>query len=57
MQMIYFLNVVYAGKLNDDSKLAGLGLGTSLLTCLTLYVIIGMNGALETRVAQAYGAG
>ena len=36
--------------------MAGLGLGTSLLECLTLYIIMGMNGALETLVAQAYGA-
>ena len=56
MQLTYFINTVYAGKLNDDAKLAGLGLGTSLLECLTLYIIMGMNGALETLVAQAYGA-
>ena len=56
MQMTYFINTVYAGSLNDDAKLAGLGLGTSLLECLTLYIIMGMNGALETLVAQAYGA-
>ena len=56
MQLTYFINTVYAGKLNDDAKLAGLGLGTSLLECLTLYILMGMNGALETLVAQAYGA-
>ena len=57
MQLIYFINTVYAGKLNDPHKLAGLGLGTSVLECLTLYIIMGMNGALETLVAQAFGAG
>ena len=56
MQLTYFINTIYAGKLNDESKLAGLGLGTSLLECFTLYIIMGMNGALETLVAQAYGA-
>ena len=56
MQLTYFINTIYAGKLNDESKLAGIGLGTSFLECLTLYIIMGMNGALETLVAQAYGA-
>ena len=56
MQLTYFINTIYAGTLNDDAKLAGLGLGTSMLECLTLYIIMGMNGALETLVAQAYGA-
>ena len=36
--------------------MAGIGLGSSLLECLALYIIMGMNGALETLVAQAYGA-
>ena len=56
MQLTYFINTVYAGHLNDESKLAGLGLGTCLLECLTLYIIMGMNGALETLVSHAYGA-
>ena len=56
MQLIYFINAVYAGQLNDASKLAGLGLGTCMLECFTLYIIMGMNGALETLVAHAYGA-
>lgn len=56
MQLTYFINTVYAGHLHDASKLAGLGLGTCLLECLTLYIIMGMNGALETLVAHAYGA-
>lgn len=56
MQLTYFINAVYAGHLNDESKLAGLGLGTCILESLTLYIIMGMNGALETLVAHAYGA-
>ena len=42
--------------MNDPAKLVGLCLGTSLLESLALYIVIGMNGALETLVAQAYGA-
>ena len=41
--------------MGDASKLAGMGLGNSY-RLLMLYVIIGMNGALETLVSQAYGA-
>ena len=55
-QLLYFINAVYAGHMNDEAKLAGIGLGTCLLECITLYVIIGMNGALETLVSTAYGA-
>ena len=36
--------------------MAGVGLGQSLLWSLTLYIIMGMNGALETLVSQAFGA-
>ena len=56
MKLIYFINTVYAGQLSDESKLAGLGLGTCLLELLALYFIMGMNGALETLVAHAFGA-
>ena len=57
MQLIYTINTMYAGKLGDPAKIAGLGLGTSLLECLTLYIIMGMNGTQETLVSQAFGAG
>ena len=55
-QLPAFVNIVYAGKFADDAKLAGVGLGQSLLWSLTLYIIVGMNGALETLVSQAFGA-
>lgn len=51
MQLTYFINTIYAGKLQDAPLLAGLGLGTCLLESFTLYILIGMNGALETLTA------
>ena len=47
-----------AGRIFDDPvKLAGIGLAVMLLNCLLFWPLLGMNGALETLVAQAYGAG
>ena len=42
--------------MNDEAKIAGLGLGISLVESITFSVFFGMNGALETLVAQAFGA-
>ena len=56
LQLTYFINTVYAGHLNDEAKLAGVGVGVSIVECFTLYILIGLNGAMETLVAQAYGA-
>lgn len=56
MQLSYTINTIYAGKIGDAAVLAGLGLGTALLESMTLFVIIGMNGACETLTAQAFGA-
>ena len=57
LQLTYFVNVVLAGHLDDPAKLAGVGLGTSLLNVVLFYPMMGMNGAVETLVAQAFGAG
>lgn len=56
MQLTYFINTIYAGHLANSALLAGLGLGTALLESLTLFILIGMNGALETLTAHAFGA-
>ena len=57
MQLIYTINTMYAGKMGDATKIAGLGMGTSFLECVTLCTLIGMNGAVETLVSHAFGAG
>ena len=58
MQLIEIINLVLAGRIFDDPvKLAGIGLAVMLLNCLLFWPLLGMNGALETLVAHAYGAG
>ena len=50
-------NTIFAGRFNDAAKLAGVGLGTSAMCIICLAVVIGLNGALETLVSQAFGYG
>ena len=51
------VNTVYAGRFNDAAKLAGVGLGNTTLNILCLSIMMGMTGALETFVSQAFGYG
>lgn len=57
LNLKYVINSVYAAKLDDASMLAGVGLGYSLTTIMSFAIFDGMNGALETLVSQAFGAG
>ena len=50
------VNLVYAGQMNNGARVAGLGLGISLVESITFSVFFGMNGAIETLAAQAFGA-
>ena len=52
-----FINVVFVGHLDDPEKLAGVGLGNMILNVFGIAIIFGMNGAMETLVAQAFGKG
>ena len=56
LQLVMLINVIFAGRLNDPAKLAGVGLGNSLLTVLCFFPLQGMNGAIETLISQAFGA-
>ena len=56
LELTFLINTVFAGGLNDASKLAGVGLGTVCVNIVCLQPIMGMNGAMETLVSQAYGA-
>ena len=42
--------------MGSEAKVAGLGLGISLVESMTFSVYLGLNGALETLTAQAFGA-
>ena len=49
--------MIFVGYLNDATKMAGVGMGNTLLNMTGLSLASGLNGALETLVSQAYGAG
>ena len=58
MQLTYLTNVIVAGRyLDDPEKLAGIGLATMITNFVVVWPLLGMNGAAESLVAQAYGAG
>ena len=50
-------NTIFAGRFDDAAKLAGVGLGNTTLNIACLSICMGMNGALETLVSQAFGYG
>ena len=54
--LTFTINTAFAGMLDDPAKLAGVGLGTTFLNILCFEILMGMNGAVETLVSQAYGA-
>ena len=49
--------MVFVGYLYNASKMAGVGMGNTLLNMTGLSLACGLNGALETLVSQGYGAG
>ena len=51
------INVIFAGRFNDETKLAGVGLGFTINHMLGLCIIMGMSNAMDTLISQAYGAG
>lgn len=60
-QIILVTNTFYAGKIfgdpdEDVTKIAGIGIGITLVQSLLLSFLVGLNGALVTLVAQACGA-
>ena len=48
-------NLIFLGHFGDASMVAGVGLGSVTLNIMCLSMLYGMNGAIETLVAQAFG--
>ena len=48
---------VFAGRLDDPTKLAVVGLSGVCCNIMILSVMIGLNSAQETLTSQAFGAG
>ena len=55
-QLTYLINTIFAGKFDSAEKLAGVGLGVTIINVLAFCPLMGMNGAAETLVSQAFGA-
>ena len=53
--LVEVVNIVFAGHLNDSLTLAGVGLGNLMVNITAIAVSVGMNGAIDTLVSQAYG--
>ena len=51
------INLIFIGHLNDPVKLAGIGMGNSILNICGVGPIYGINSALETLVSWANGSG
>ena len=56
LMMQEMINLVFLGHLNESNLLAGVGVGNMFMNMIGLSIVVGLNGALETLVAQAYGA-
>ena len=50
------VNLLFIGQLNDPNILAGVGMGNCIQNMCGYSIVVGLNGALETLVSQAYGA-
>jgi Na+-driven multidrug efflux pump len=49
------INSFFIGHLDDSTLLAGTGMGNIVINMLCISVFLGLNGAIETLVSQAYG--
>ena len=54
-QVTYMMNFAMAGQKTDAIKLAGLGLGHSVIQALGIMILIGLNSALQTQISFAFG--
>ena len=52
-----FSNTLFLGHSGSDAELAAVGLGNMMQNCCAVTLGIGLTGALDTFVNQAYGAG
>ena len=49
------LNLVFVGHLEDPIALGGVGLGNMMISITWMSIGMGLNGAIDTLVSQAYG--
>lgn len=54
---IVVTNMVFAGHMNDPTKLAAVGLSQGVNNIMVEFFLIGINSAQETLTSQAFGHG
>ena len=57
MMIQELVNLYFVGHLGNAAKLAAVGLGNAIQNMIGISIIVGMNGALNSLVSQAGGAG
>jgi MATE family multidrug resistance protein len=55
LQLQQIINLIFVGHMNDAKLLAGVGMGNLIVSVFGISLFIGLNGALETLVSQAFG--
>ena len=50
-EIILQINIIYAGKFNNEKMLDGIGLANTLISCSTMSITVGLSGVLETFVS------
>ena len=50
-EMVWQINIVYVGQLNDEAMLGGIGMANSLCCSIPLAITYGISGVLETLVS------
>ena len=51
MNLILLINIIFAGRLNDSAKTAGVGLGTTMNHIFGACVLKGLNRAMDTLIS------
>lgn len=50
MNLVLLINVIFAGRLGDPAKTAGVGLGTTMNHIFGACVLTGLNRAMDTLI-------
>ena len=53
--LVEITNILFVGHLNDPVALASVGLGNMVINITSYSIGMGLNGAIDTLVTQAYG--
>ena len=51
------VNAIFAGQMNDPTKLAVVGLANVFIEVLILSMMVGLNTGIETLTSQGFGHG